>query len=182
MNKEIEFVQYAALELKTRGDYYTSADITVGFIVSKCYVVAQNAKFCQDGRVIVSSDVVFPYNDISKYIDSINKFNKYEEIKAVPKLGFDGNCISVAETFDTYELAHSAVMQANDKLRNEKFLDVNFSAKNWKDDYNKFLEEFEESLKVCKEYEQYILENTTNMIIDVDSKKAKVLKQFQNFH
>lgn len=164
MTDKLNFpVKYAALELKIQGNYYTNyEDITVGFIVSKCYVVNEKIKHYKTGISEKSYEVVFPYKDIYNFKN--NSSGDYQHHKRqYADYNFNGECINsdtVSEVFNTYEEALELARKENYNNKKRLMLYVNS-----KEEYQKTLKKFQEDLIICQKYEQFIFEKTTDMIV-----------------
>lgn len=168
-------IKYAVLELKEQGGWSTNyEDVTVGFIVSKCYVVEQNTRYLQNGTSKTSYKVVFPYKDFNNYKYRLLRGIDINEHEHVPEYNYYRECTNantVSDVFDTYE---EATEIANQENHNKKRSIICKIVK-----YDSILKEFEENLAICKSYEQIILEKTTEMTITNENVTVKKLTRKQ---
>jgi len=168
---ELKFpIKYAVLELKTNGGYSTNyEDVTVGFIVSKGYVVESKIRYTSNGKAEKSYQVVFPFNDIDAYSKSLfYKIETYHEDRKIPRLDASYNYYPVqivSEVFDTYEEAFLAVNAKNSNLKSRIWLYYSVLDPNFKEKHEKALKKFAEKLAICKSYEDFVTENTGDMIV-----------------
>lgn len=162
-------IKYAVLELKRKGGWSENyEDITVGFIASKCYVISQTLRHFADGTSKISNNVVFPYKDICKFETLTLGEIEYSEKESIPEFGWE-NCTNfdeVTELFDDYESACLNANQKNDELCSKEALHINFSDPNWKFLHRQKLEKVRETLRICKLFEQFVLESTTEMRVE----------------
>lgn len=172
-------IKYAVLELKIKGGWISNyEDITIGFIVSKCYIVNQNIRYFQNGTNKVSYTVVFPYTNIEAFKNKLSRGNEYFEEPAIPKFNYHGECLNantVLNIFDTFEEATESANKENRGIKSAIALRFNSI-----DDYNKSVKEFEENLNTCKLYEQYIDNQTNEMIITSETLHAKKLQRIKS--
>ena len=151
MEKVLNYpIKYAILELKTKGGFiHNFEDITVGFIVSKCYVVNQNIRYYEDGSSKTTYHVVFPYNDIHNFKwRTLGGFTFYDT-EISPSFGYHGNCMNanvVSSIYDNFDEA---------------------------DKYLEDLKHFNEDIDICKRYEQAICELTSSMDVTTDNIQGK---------
>ena len=168
MEKELNYpIKYAVQELKEHGGWeHNYEDITIGFITSICYVINQNTRYYFDGTNKTTYEVVFPYKDIHtfKYI------NTFIEKPDIPHFSLYNICLNsneVSEIFETYEEAFIATEKANINMKKSIICKVS--------EYEKHLNKHNENLKICQQFEQIILEKTTNMTITKDKISTKKL-------
>ena len=187
MNKEINYpIKYAVLELKERGGYLVGyEDITQGFIASKCYVVQSSIDYYKDGTNRVSHKVVFPFNDISEFKISLKYGNPRIGEENIPHYDACNNPYPiniVTELFDTYEEAKNIAILKNEEYKHniisKTIKPLNLS---WGRHIELLEQEFEQTLELCKLYEQKVLEATEDMLISESLTKTedgtvKVLK------
>lgn len=168
MKKELNYpIKYAVLELKEHGGWeHNYEDITVGFIVSPCYVINQNTRYYSDGTNKTTYQVVFPYKDIHTY-KYRNIFNEKTDTPHYSLYKICLNCNEVSDIFDTYEKASIAAEKANTNKRKSIFCRVS--------EYQNLLNKHNENLEICKRFEQLILERTANMSITKDDISIKKL-------
>ena len=113
MKKENNYpIAYAVLELKEKGGYIDSyADITQGFIASKCYVLESSVVYNSDGSCKFVHKVVFPYNDIKGFKAAIKNGSHNIGDKEEVKYDAYGNAFPVSivtELYDSFEVAKLA--------------------------------------------------------------------------
>lgn len=121
-------VKYALMPIidfnKVFGTILITNDRTVGYFVSKCYVLEENKKYNEDGTTSRNYKVVFPYSEVF-----LN--NKIKELKN----DFENDqylSYSVDEVYNDYESAKEACdIKNSDCLNDEKEL---------RKDYKKFRE------------------------------------------
>lgn len=160
-------IKYAVLELKEKGGWDNNyEDITIGFIVSICYVVNQNIRYYQDGTNKTTYQVVFPYKDIHTF--------KYRQIfndePIIPHYSLWHKCLNsdkVSEIFDTYEEASIAAEKANINKRKSIICNIY--------EYNNLLKKHYEDLAICKQFEKLVQEKTIDMAITKENISIKKL-------
>lgn len=162
-------IKYAVLELKTKGGYLQNyEDITVGFIVSKCYVVEQKATYLQNGTSITSYKVVFPFKDFDNYKYRLLRGITPNENEFIPEYNFYGECSNadiVPDIFDTYEEANELASHENQNKKSKIVAKIV--------EYDKVLKEFNENLAICQSYEQLISEKTKEMFVTPELIRCK---------
>ena len=173
MEKELNYpIKYAVQELTIKGGWSQNyEEITLGFIVSKCYVINQNIKYLPNGTFETIYKVVFPYKDIDSFRYSLSGHHHYNEEPSIPKYNYYGECTNankVSETFDTYEEASLNAEIFNQEKR-KKIYFCNIEA------YKELVEKHNKDLKICKQFEQITLEKTTNIPITKDDISVKKL-------
>lgn len=185
MNKAINYpIKYAVLELKEKGGWSVKyEDITQGFIVSKCYVIESNIVYNPDGSNNIIHKVVFPFQDIETFKNSL--INGKQNIGKAEIPRYDAcNRISpinvVTDLFDSYETAKEAAQEKNEEyecsiiLQVPNPIDTRLSNSNWKEQYEILKQEFRARLEKCNLFEQLVLKATEDMTI---SKEASMDKQ-----
>ena len=173
MEKELNYpIKYAIQELTIQGGFTQNyEEITLGFIVSKCYVINQNIKYLQNGTFETIYKVVFPYKDIDSFRYSLSGHHHYNEEPSIPKYNYCRECTNsnkVSELFDTYE---EASLQA-EIFNQEKRKKINFCNINA---YTELVKQHNKDLEICKQFEQLINELQTNMTITKDNISTKKL-------
>ena len=169
-NNDLRFsIKYAVLELKSKGGYSTNyEDVTEGFIVSKCYIVGMEVKFLPNGEAEVIYKVFFPYDDIENFKRmTFMGIPYFEERK---QLGInacnDYYPIHIVESiFDTYEEASDVARIENEDLFRKITL-----LYDWKKKYDELKEKYKKNLVNFSFYEQYIKENTKDMMVTKDER------------
>lgn len=178
MEKVLNYpIKYAILELKTKGGFiHNFEDITVGFIVSKCYVVNQNIRYYEDGSSKTTYHVVFPYNDIHNFKwRTLGGFTFYDT-EISPSFGYHGNCMNanvVSSIYDNFDEAEVEAECENEKLKAKIGGSVSVTSPNWHDKYLEDLKHFNEDIDICKRYEQAICELTSSMDVTTDNIQGK---------
>jgi len=174
MNNELKYpVKYAVLELCT--DAFTS-DIVYVYIVSKCYVVGENIRYYSDGSSKSLYNVVFPYQDFSKFNGSGTL-----EKRIIPEILYGNICNyqQVDCLFDDYYLAKTIADEKNCESLGSllALISVNGDKLKWINRINEVTNSFSLTLEKCNLYEQHILlesedMNVTSNLIS-DYKKVK---------
>ena len=159
-------IKYAVLILKKKGGYYNHyQDVTLGCIVSKCYVIESSVKYYKDGSNKIENKVYFPYNDISFFESSGLSVEPNKFILDCNSYPYD--CEIVDSLFDTYEDAKEYCEEKNEEMKNHLFTRLNYSSKNknFIKEYNALLEEYEKDIELCRRYEEFISMNTSDLEI-----------------
>ena len=156
-------VKYAILELKERKGWADNYKYeTVGFIVSKCYVLDSNIKYYRDGSQRLSYEVEFPYRNNPDYEISLKHIYEVPN----PTRDISGYC-NTADTvfmlFESYEEALLYADEKNQKLKNDICLKLYVFERNWDEKYEKLKNKFDEKQLECKKIEEWILNHTTLM-------------------
>ena len=175
MKKENNYpIAYAVLELKEKGGYIDSyADITQGFIASKCYVLESSVVYNSDGSCKFVHKVVFPYNDIKGFKAAIKNGSHNIGDKEEVKYDAYGNAFPVSivtELYDSFEVAKLAAKVENDKYLLDLFLNRpapkgEVSSKVLNESFKHLQKEFKKGLEICNLYEEFIKVATEDMII-----------------
>lgn len=170
-------IKYAVLELKIDGDSsYNYEKVTVGYIVSKCYLIGQNLKFFSDGTSKVLFEVVFPYNDILRFKTNPSEIYKMEgTVPIIHKHDICANSKIVLDLFDTYDEAHAVANEMNNSYMNgEDIWAFEFGCSD-NEKRQKALKKFRAGLIICSEYEKAIEDRTSDLIVDIDTINFKKL-------
>lgn len=162
-------IKYAVLIVKKKGGYYNYyQDVTLGCIVSKCYVIESSIKYYKDGSNEIENKVFFPYNDISSFETcglnvEPNRFRL--DCNSYP---FDYEIVD--SLFNTYEEAKEYCEEKNEEMKNHLFTRLNYSSKNknFIKEYNALLEEYEKDIELCRRYEEFISSKTLDLEITED--------------
>lgn len=160
MNEDIKYpIKYAVLELKQSGGASVCyKDITLGYIVSKCYVMDISIKFFPSGNTKTSCKVVFPFKDIDiKNIKlALPEDNSYYiGEKVFPSYDANGDPYPINEVSDLFESYEEAKNEAEEK--NQKLLEI-----------NKKSEDIKEQLTLCQKYEKLVSLKTYDMNVTSD--------------
>jgi hypothetical protein len=166
-------IKYAILELKVNGgpSYYYE-EKTKGFIVSKCFVLAEGLKYTSSGKTIPKYIVSFPYDDFEYFIkwmernrDNYNfdHYSYYYESKNNPDEAYlkDNYPIIVNQIFDTYEATKEIADHKNNELKSNLLTNTGINA------YEALSKEFADTMDLCGEYEKFIYANTTDMQVSL---------------
>lgn len=158
MEKEINYpVKYAILKLEALGDRGANyANITYGFIASKCYIVEKNINYGTNKKTY---KVVFPYNDIKSFINSSKDIFSLGPKKR-PSYDKNGELLyytTVTQIFDTFEEAKELASN----LRHD-YQFVMKSQNNLKLTYTKLIRS---GLDLNEKYENLIELSTSDMIV-----------------
>lgn len=173
MEKELNYpIKYTIQKLTIEGGFTQNYEnITLGFIVSKCYVVNENIKYLADGTTNTTYKVVFPYKDIDSFRCSLSKLYNYNEEPSIPEYNYCGECKNantITKIFDTYEEAYITVEIENQNLRKKiPFHNI--------EEYKNIIRKHNKNLEICKLFEQLITEKTKNMIITKNKTYSKKL-------
>lgn len=174
MKKDLGYpIKYAVLQLKVPGGWIDNYDdVTIGFIVSKCYVIEKKVRYFGNGASQESYKVVFPFKNFREFQCSLLDGKQYYEEASIPIYNsYNGtyqNGEVVSSVFDTFEDALEVAEDENRKKRRLMLSGIQVS------NYNSVVEEFEKNLYLCKTYEEFILENTAEMLISNDILDVKV--------
>lgn len=181
-------VKYAVEELKVEGGYITNGeDVIKGYIVSKCYLIEDRISYDESYEVKgIKHLVAFPYVDFEDFITykrRIRNMNTtpfrsipdYYEVRKDPnreKLGYSHFIIS--DLYDSYEEAFFAADSKNITLKGELLLHTStnqYEVESARIDYD---------LDLCREYEKFVFERTTDMKVVGDKTKVKLPKKDSN--
>ena len=176
MNKEINYpIKYAVLELKEKGGYLVGyEDITLGFIVSKCYVTESSIIYISDGSNKGIHKVVFPFQDIESFKMSLRNGRQNIGNAEIPQYDACGRIYPiniVTDLFDSYELAKESAEEKNEEHRCNLISKVptpipaKLSNTNWQKQHEELKQEFENGLEICYLFEQLVLAATRDMDI-----------------
>lgn len=178
-------IVYAPLQIKERGGYLNNYEIiTLGHIVSKCYVLESIIKYLPNGDAELYYKVVFPYNDISALSDNKTDLGNPN----IPSKTSDYDIVT--EIFDNYDDAKKCVEDKNNLL--ELWLstykptllpDGDIDKYNIQlERYNAEYAELKKELSLCKEFEKLVLNETKKMHISrVDGENNnKLVKRYMN--
>ena len=162
-------IRFAVEELTVEGGYADDyADITKGFIVSKCYVLESRYRHDTGYEQHV---VCFPFDRFDDFVRwyGFNKdryqyihYKHYNESRRIPseerKRGeFPKHVVS--ELFDNYFDAKDLADTKNSILRGEQLATANRAL------YDKLQEQFKSDESICGEYEKFVYENTKDLEI-----------------
>ena len=160
-------IKYAVLKVEV-----SDKDIkrTLGYIVSKCYVVESFSRIDKEGNTRNGYKVVFPYNNI----------NNYENTKRnIPYYDANGNAYPLNIVTNLY----TDIKRANKiaKLKNKMLLSRLIGMKllnsnNIKEDEYNIKREFNNNLSECKIFEAFINDNTKDLNITDNNLKILELK------
>lgn len=160
-------IKYAILGLTVNGGWINNyEDKTIGYIVSKCYVLDTTVKYKEDGTYSIKHNVFFPYNNF----DYFSNTNKDQRINNIYKNA------TVNKLYDSYSAANIDATNKNIELEQKIYSKLSLIYPNWKDEYSKLKNEFYNYLYICKKYEDYILNNTYDMKISENKVKELYLK------
>ena len=176
MNKEINYpIKYAVLELKEKGGYLVGyEDITQGFIASKCYVIESDIVYNSDGSNKIIHKVVFPFNNIEKFKNSLRNGRQNIGEAEVPKYDSCDRIYPISivtDLFDSYESAKVAAEEKNEEYIRNLLSKIPapspaiLSIVNWQKYYEESKQKFENGLEICNLFEQLILTATEDMDI-----------------
>ena len=187
MIKERKYpIKYAVLELKERGGWSCNyAYITQGFIVSKCYVVESNIVYHSDGSNSITHKVVFPFEDISCFKNSLRYGRSNIGDKQVPSYDacdrpYPINIVD--ELFDSYEESKKVAEDKNEEYRCNLVMEVSVLQPDWKEQFEELKKDFDKRLDVCYLFEELVSKKTTDMeisdqLVNEDDKQVvRVLK------
>lgn len=168
MRENVKYpIKYAVLELrKSGGASVCYKDITLGYIVSKCYVMEVSIKNFPSGNNKVSYKVVFPFKDID--IKNIKLAlpednNYYIGEKTLPSYDANGEPYPIDEVSDLFESYEEAKKEA--EVKNQKFLEI-----------NKKSEDIKEQLTICQKYEKLVSLKTVDMNVTSDVRLKEVVQ------
>ena len=145
---------------------YTDWDVeeTVGYVVSKAYLVSENVIYSGDGNIHSKYSVVFPYHSINDI-----KLNK----RHYPEYGIGNHeeCYNSSTVDILYSSFEEADLQAT--ILNKELLD-NYCRKCSFDAMKEARAEFRNIQQKYKVLEELIQESTTDMCIEPKQVKVKV--------
>jgi len=175
-NEELKYpIKYGVLEIKEEGNWENGfVDITKGYIVSKCYVVESNTKYYADGKSKETYSVVFPYQDINVFMESIKNNDHVKNLgyKKIPRLNAMKEYYSVEKLdniYDNYEDAKEMAEIKNNVLRNNPSFTGKTSI-----EMNEIINEVGRNLALCLLFEQAVLEQTKDMeVTNLESYNTK---------
>ena len=166
-------IKYAILELKVDGGpIHCYEEITKGFIVSKCFVLAEGLKYTSAGKTIPKYIVSFPYDGFEYFIKWMERnrdnyyfdhYKYYYESRNNPDKAYlrDNFPIIIDQIFDTYEAAKKIADHKNSELKNNLLTNTGSKA------YETLSKEFADTMDLCDEYEKFIYANTTDIQISL---------------
>lgn len=170
-------IKYAVLEVKEDGGYIQGyKKITLGYIVSKCYVIGSYIRYYAFSESKSSNFVFFPFNNIKDFKFCNPDLIEPDKIRA-DCYGNPYPIDEVSHLFDTYEEAKENAEEKNDDLRRNLILNrvaVTPMNPDCQKEYDKLVKDFESDLEVCRKYEEFITERTSDMVIDKDKCKVKI--------
>lgn len=167
MNNNFKFpIKYAVLKL------------SIGFIVSKCYIIEDTTRYYEDGSSNKQYNVVFPYPSIEEYMDNIYYDYDTKDIGArnTPKHDFWGNVYNtqtVEKVFDSY-LEASLYASIKNKELSSNILQLHSKYQQEVEDINL---KFSLDMKVCEKFEKLIFEKTTDMEVLKEEKSSLELEE-----
>lgn len=177
MSEEKKYpIKFAVLELKKHGGWIVGYnDITLGYIVSKCYVVESSIKYLPSGDTKISHKVVFPFKDINiekLKLDLQKEQQYYIGEKITPCYDTWGNSYPVdivSNIFESYEEAKQEAEIKNKEIMKNLILEVSSqnSILKFKEEYENLKKQFTEQLTICQAFEQLVTIETADM--DVSS-------------
>ena len=175
-------VKYSILELKKCGNSSSKYnEITIGFIVSKCYLVESFIKYLPDGKTKIGHKVVFPFSNAEQSLSNKENFGSFDEVSIVPSYNEYGNISYVKvidDVFDDYESAREIANSKNELLRTSLISNIKFDDPDWNAKIDKLRKKFDKTILILNEYEEFIKENTKNMkVTSDDTKKYKLIKK-----
>lgn len=174
-------IMYAPLEIKEQGGYINNYEIiTLGYAVSKCYLIESSIRYLINGSTELYHKVVFPYKNISAL---------HSEKKALGKPNlpsYNAEYDIVSDVFDNYDDVKRCVEDKNNLL---KLGLAAYKPTLLSDDdqekynrqmelYNAEVEELKKQLDVCERYEKLVLMETQKMTISTNGSE-KVLKRLK---
>ena len=160
-------IKYALLKLKKE-------DKELGYIVSKCYILESFEKYNKNGESKIGFNVVFPYSKIKSITDKVLSF---DENRIIPS-DTDNNSIDVVDILydDFYEAKKHAYLKNKELLNMTITSNVSFSKDDWKEQVLKIKKNFNNNISLCKEFENFITDNTMDMnITQNDFKQLKLI-------
>lgn len=170
MIKEINYpIKYAILEVKKEGGWAVGyKDISLGFVVSKCFVVESNIVYHSNGSSKITHKVVFPFENISCM--SVSAMNHGQNIVQgnIPSYDADNRPYPVnivSNLFDSYGDAKNHCKRKNEECRNNLILRVDMGTQNWQEEFKRLKQEFDQKIELCNVFEILILEATEDMKI-----------------
>lgn len=181
-------IKYAVLEVKERGGYAVNYEIvTLGFIVSKCYVIESSIRYLRSGKEEPYHKVVFPFKNITKFEEGLHSNQKYLGEANIPNDNFYNNAslFNIVDiVFEDYDDAKKFSEEKNEFVRIRHEFQRPFLFPNDKlSDYNKQLKIFEQEKKeiekriiLCHKFEEAILEQTEEMIISENDSVKKLVR------
>ena len=178
-------VKYAVEELKIEGSFVTNhEDIVKGYIVSKCYVVEDRISYDESFEPIgVKYVVTFPYRNFEEFIRykrsiemrGSNPFlptpDYYETRRWPNEEALDYPTFLLQNLYDSYEEAFLVADSKNNALRGELLLHAPHIG------YQEFCNKIDEEFDLCREYEKFVFDNTTDMKVVGDKSKVKLPKK-----
>ena len=173
-------IKYAVQELKQRGGWSVGyKNITQGFIVSKCYVVGSNIKYFADGSYKINHKVVFPFDDIEGLKISLRHGRNYigdENFPAYDACDRPRTTTVVNSLFDSYADAKVVAELKNEEYKRDLILEISILDSDWKEKYNKLLDDFDERLRIANIFEKLTLCQTEDLIVTEDFDTNHILK------
>ena len=164
-------IKYAVMEVKVPGGWLNGyEEITVGYIVSKCYLIESRIRYHRDGTNEIIHDVLFPYIDFDSY-KRCRRLNQ----RIYPKLYASGKISDyqmVSEIFTSYDEANELKKVLNENLKKERFIELWIQNKDKNEDNKK---EFSKNLKLCDEFETLIEDNLSDLKITGYNKTLKLI-------
>ena len=161
-------IKYAIQELTIeKEDYFTDDYIkeTIGFIVSKCYVLEDRICYSESGTNHKYA-VSFRYDDFESFMAYYNRFksvygnNVYKYY--IGNISKHPNTYVVDELFDSYEEAKIIADAKNSHLKWEIVSNASSNG------YDELCSSIDNILSICSEYEKFVFANTTDMEITTE--------------
>ena len=154
-------VKYSVIGIYDEINRYTKAPEQITYIASKCYVIAENIRYNEDGTKKKTYEVCFPFvlsNASYSFIRS-NPLNSYEKVEDV---------------YDSYEEALKVA-----KSKNEECILGKIGFLLYDDNFEKNCEKITKKanlyIEKYKVLEKIIEENTEDMIVGLEPKEQTVV-------
>ena len=185
--KEFYPIKYALLEMKANGGEKNNwKEISLGYIVSKCYVIEKFIRYLGDGSTKSGYKVVFPYNNITQFIEqykTADDINTIIESRNLPLYDSNYNLLNAQilyELYDNYNEIKSICEYKNSIIRANLITNIPIASDDWEIKLRLLQKDFDKKLLLCNKYEEWINMKTKNMhITPNDSKIYKLINDEQ---
>lgn len=155
--------------------------LPIAFIVSKCYLVGEEIKYFENGKMKKDYDVVFPF--------ALSDLDTDEKLyRTIPSCNFAGKymeAVSTTYVFDSLEDALQVAKECNAKLLHEKIRTLQSDAITTGEKVANIKERHDQNLKKWKDIEQKILDATSDIVVistSLEDLIGKVIERPKEFY
>ena len=165
-------VKYAVMTVLKEGGWLNGyEDITVGHIVSKCYLIESKLRYYRNGTHRLTHNVLFPYQDIESY----KRCGKLIQ-RIYPHLTASGEVSDtkvVQYIFDDYDEAKSLKEKLNEDFIIGSISDLWIKNNVSKSKFEEYKNSLIEEIKFCDKFEIDIEEKLKDMKLTHNAKTLR---------